>query len=163
MSINVTGLKDVLRGLNKEVGKIRKGVAKGMVKGGVLILREANRLVPVDLGNLRESGFVVWTGAAAGVGSSPNFRTEDDATPSAVESVSRIKRDHAQILSARRSEVNERGRFIVRLGYTAYYAIFVHEDMQARHRIGQAKFLDAAVQSTRQRVFSVIVSEARAA
>lgn len=35
----------------------------------------------------------------------------------------------------------------VQIGYDAYYAIYVHEDLQAYHPVGKAKFLEDAVSS----------------
>jgi len=40
-------------------------------------------------------------------------------------------------------------RFRPTLGYWASYAIFVHEIISARHRIGQAKFLEKAIMARR--------------
>lgn len=34
-------------------------------------------------------------------------------------------------------------RIIVQVGFTAAYAIYVHEDTQARHSVGQAKYLES--------------------
>ena len=38
-------------------------------------------------------------------------------------------------------------RMVVELGYTAPYAGRVHEDLSMSHRVGEAKFLEYAVQS----------------
>lgn len=38
------------------------------------------------------------------------------------------------------------------IGYTASYAVFVHEDLEAIHKVGEAKFLEKAVKMNKQRI-----------
>lgn len=40
----------------------------------------------------------------------------------------------------------------VLVGYTAAYAPYVHENLEARHEIGEAKFLEKAVQKNQKRI-----------
>jgi hypothetical protein len=40
------------------------------------------------------------------------------------------------------------GNITVEVGYAAPYAIYVHEDLQAHHTVGEAKFLSKAVYRT---------------
>lgn len=49
----------------------------------------------------------------------------------------------------------------VEVGFSADYAVFVHEDMEARHAVGQAKFLESAVYDLRERIVEVIKQHAR--
>lgn len=46
----------------------------------------------------------------------------------------------------------------VTVGCTQSYALFVHEDMEAAHEVGEAKFMQKAVTQTRNRVGSVITT-----
>ncbi len=90
MSVKIEGLSGIitkLRLLNSNAGK---GCERGLKKGGLVILRESQKEVPVDLGNLRGSGF---TRKVSGNG----FDAD------------------------------------VIVGYTADYAIYVHEDKDAKH------------------------------
>lgn len=48
----------------------------------------------------------------------------------------------------------EGGSVIV--GFSTNYAIFVHENLQARHPVGQAKFLEQPFREMRQELFSLI-------
>ena len=47
------------------------------------------------------------------------------------------------------------------VGYTANYAVYVHEDLNARHTVGQAKFLESAVYDNREKILEVIANRAR--
>jgi type VI protein secretion system component VasA len=53
------------------------------------------------------------------------------------------------------------GSPITVIAYTAAYAPFVHEILTARHKIGQAKFLEAAVQENANRIVQIIAEDAR--
>jgi hypothetical protein len=53
--------------------------------------------------------------------------------------------------------------FTFTIGYSADHAIFVHEDLQAYHAQGQAKFVEAPVRQSRGTVNEIIVSAVRAA
>ena len=48
------------------------------------------------------------------------------------------------------------------VGYTAAYAIFVHEDLEASHKPGKtAKFLEGPAREHRQDMIDIILKEAR--
>ena len=49
----------------------------------------------------------------------------------------------------------------VEVGYTAAYAAFVHEDLEARHETGEAKFLERAVQESEDDVVRIVRERAR--
>lgn len=44
----------------------------------------------------------------------------------------------------------------VEIGYTAAYAVFVHEDMEASHPVGQAKFLESALMDNQSAIVEII-------
>lgn len=48
----------------------------------------------------------------------------------------------------------------VEVGYTAAYAVFVHEDMEARHLSGQSKFLESALRDNEDDIVRIIQSRA---
>lgn len=49
----------------------------------------------------------------------------------------------------------------VSVGYTASYAVFVHENLEANHPIGQAKFLEQPARDMRQELLETVWGEAR--
>lgn len=48
------------------------------------------------------------------------------------------------------------GGMAVEVGYTSDYAIYVHEDLQARHEVGQAKFLTSALRDEERHVQDIV-------
>lgn len=47
------------------------------------------------------------------------------------------------------------------VGVTADYAIFVHEDLEARHEVGEAKYLENAVKESRSEILDIIRKRAK--
>ncbi len=59
----------------------------------------------------------------------------------------------------RRARENDKTRIVV--GFSAPYAIFVHEDAVAIHRVGQYKFLETAAIETADEVGEIIAEHMR--
>lgn len=53
------------------------------------------------------------------------------------------------------------GKLRVAIGFGAAYAIFVHEDLEARHETGQAKFLESALRDNRDAILKILQTRAR--
>lgn len=49
----------------------------------------------------------------------------------------------------------------VRVGYSADYAVYVHENMEAHHPVGQAKFLETATRRHRQEMGAMVRRDMR--
>lgn len=56
VSIKIDGVELVEKGINKTAQQIAKGFERGMKKAGLKLLRESQRITPVDTGALRASG-----------------------------------------------------------------------------------------------------------
>lgn len=56
----------------------------------------------------------------------------------------------------------KQGELGVTVGFSAAYAIFVHEDVEARHTTGQAKFLESALRDNREAIRQILLRSARA-
>ncbi len=50
---------------------------------------------------------------------------------------------------------------VVEVGLTANYSVFVHEDLEAHHPTGQAKFLQAAINESQREIISILRKKAR--
>ena len=48
------------------------------------------------------------------------------------------------------------GDAAVDVGYTAAYAVFVHEDLEAKHTNGEAKFLENAIKAKKAEMLAAI-------
>ena len=96
----IEGVSQLLANLQKAHDAILKKQNAKMLKAAIFLLRESQAIVPVQMGNLKASGFVRNAGSV-------------------------INPDYI-------------------IGYTAEYAIFVHENLDAAH--GQAFNLKHAVE-----------------
>jgi len=57
MKIGIRGISEVKGNLKRVDKNMEKGVAVGLKRGGLLIQRESQKIVPVDTGNLRAGAF----------------------------------------------------------------------------------------------------------
>jgi hypothetical protein len=176
-TIYVKGLEQVLHNLHVAVEAMEEITKEGLVAGGLFIQGEAQRRCPVDTGNLKASAFTVWgdslppTPTFSGK-SGPGMTTEHTAKTNA----SNISCQEAKAM----------GYIMVNVGFTAFYAIYVHEDTTASHlkrikaskakkvasidlgkgkflgNIGQAKFLEAALLENMQNVLDIIAGKTTA-
>ena len=74
------------------------------------------------------------------------------------------KRAPLETGNLRGSAYTRRGMFnpnTVEIGFTAIYAAAVHEDMEATHTVGQAKYLESAVRDNETRVLDIIQRRAK--
>lgn len=108
----VEGLSGILKSLNKAVTDIEKKSMGGLLAAGQMILGEAKKPVnvPIQYGNLRNSGYV---------------------------------------------QKGQDGHF-VEIGFGASYAIFVHENLEAFHKKGRAKFLEIPLNENKEKAFEII-------
>ncbi len=58
MTFKVEGLREAVQNLVDEIASTEGLTVEGLMAGGLIILAEAQRRVPVEYGNLRASGFV---------------------------------------------------------------------------------------------------------
>ncbi len=86
----VSGIDKIIRNLKRADAQIGRGVARGLKRGGLLLQRASQEIVPVDKGPLKASAFTRNVGGSG-------FKTD------------------------------------IIVGYTAGYAIYVHEDLEAAH------------------------------
>jgi CRISPR/Cas system-associated exonuclease Cas4 (RecB family) len=49
-------------------------------------------------------------------------------------------------------------RVVVAVGFTQAYAIYVHEDMEAHHPVGQAKYLEQPARELRQDLGNIVTT-----
>jgi len=157
-TIRVSGMDEVLINLNKELRKTKAKTKKGMISAGIFIQGESQRRTPRALGNLINSAFTVWDG---GYESTPKFK--DDPGTSGI--AGKMAKDHTTVIAEERAKLTGQ-KMAVEVGNSAYYALYVHEDMQASHtkvdkegksfQQGQAKFLFAALEENLNAILSII-------
>ena len=167
--LRVFGIDKVLRSLKKESEDIYQNSFVGLYKGGLLVLRDATIGCPIDLGNLRASGFVMGFGPKIkGTktkrlrGNAPKFVDERAASKSVKPGrAARMSSDHQEVLGKHKSVIGGRKHPMVVVGFTAFYAIFVHEDPYAHHTKGHFKFLYLAIRKNNAKILEMIKEEAK--
>lgn len=69
-----------------------------------------------------------------------------------VEGVKRVQ----AILQARASKAGEETSKSVIVGYTQSYALYVHENLEAHHSVGQAKFLEQPAREEADKIGGIV-------
>lgn len=152
----VSGVNKVVRELNKEISKIEGRTLKGLIRAGVIVIRDMEKTspkVPVDWGNLRASRFMVTSKGATQSGRSPNFKNDSGD----------MAAQHSQVVEQSKSWAQAIGRPVIILGFSANYAWYVHEavDKTFKRPGSGAKFLESALDRNRKQILDMIRQEAR--
>lgn len=108
---------------------IELGVKRGLVESAERIMTLAKKRTPVDLGNLKNSGHV--------------------QPPQRIGTALEIVFGFGGPAGAGNvgGETNKE---------PVGYAVYVHEDLTARHKVGQAKYLESALNDYRPKVSDII-------
>lgn len=127
---NLKGLETVMKNLDKQLSDIGTRTVQGLLAGGRVILEEAKRRVPVEYGDLQNSGYVA---------------------------------------------VSDDQRLAVDIGFTAPYALAIHENMEQKLKgkprpsgigvywgpSGQPKFLESAARDKSRDAVRVVAENAK--
>ena len=143
------GLSEVLKNLNKAIEKQRLDTKEGLTEAALVVKADSVRITPIDLSNLRGSAYIMVTDEQAD-NQSPKFTGEEAGKMSA---------QHSQVLAASRGIVNNgENRFNAIVGYSAFYAWWVHE-MPATFNFnsGQNQFLLKTLLKNKQRIQKILI------
>ena len=151
-AIRVMGTDAVLIKLNEEMKKIKFKTKSGLIRAGLFVQGEAQRRTPRDLGNLINSAFTVWDGGSK---SNPRFKNGVNRSPVS----SRMTSEHTRTIKEEGAQVKYRANPMVEVGYSAFYAVYVHEDLEAKHTVGVAKFLQTAIHANFLKILKYIKEE----
>lgn len=160
------GMDTVMANLNKEIEVIKNASMRGLVLAAHHIREETNRggkasdLTPIDKGNLNSSFFIVTPTSTPPVKGSKKF-TNDYAGR-------RVSAEHSATVEQGRGEVtnmsNANKKFVM-LGYSAFYAGFVHEFIDSNiawKRIGSnAKWFQNTIYSNKNKIIQIIANESK--
>lgn len=149
------GIDNVVRNLNKEIKKIEGRTLRGLLLFAILIMNDTENTspkTPLDTGNLRASRFIAASTGEVSMGSSPQFQGEQ---------AGRLGSNHNSALQESRRR--RRNIISVRIGFSAFYAFFVHEMVGANYqRPGSgAKFLESSIRNKQNEGLAIIAREAR--
>lgn len=124
------GTSQIVANINQELKKIQGGTEARLRQAAELILETAKELCPKDTLALVESGYIEIRKMATGWVAEIGF-----ARPDAPAKVAGKKPPEA-------------------------YAVYVHENMEVHHPIGQAKFLEEAVKLREREVLAILRGKA---
>lgn len=165
--VRIVGVEKALFRLNREINKVRFATHAGLIKAGLLLLRESQRLVPVEYGNLRSSGFIAFKKTDFGEYGLPVtfhgvsqkgdlVRKFVDVPERSPNEAARLSEQHNRVTASAAKELEF---FKVVVGYTAYYSVYVHE-LPYRHAPGKSwKFLSLAALKYRNEIVKVVKHE----
>ena len=142
---------------------------QGLIKAGFLIKEEAQHLVPVDIGNLKASGFVVWKNPGGLDLNVPKNRKLPFKKPRKKKGPGSSVADYQKIHKLAKAKAKKelplsirKEFFAVTVGFSAYYAAYVHENKEMNHpNGGEARFLSKAVNRNKMAILKTVAQEAR--
>jgi hypothetical protein len=120
MAVKIIGLDKVLKNLNKELKKLEERSQKGVTKAALFLRARSQEKVPVVTGNLKNSAFVTWPGGADNT--SPSFKG-----PEAED----MTEQHSASVGMSRIRTKQGDQPKAEVGYSALYAVVVHENPRA--------------------------------
>ena len=169
---HIKGFEEVMNNLNAELSKIKGGTRKGLIMAMAFIRNDTEKslpLTPVDIGNLRASWFAA---TAAGkvaddtwnrgfrnmAGKGIKNRSRADASRMSADHIATIA--EAQAMCA--AEL-EKGIEQSMMGYSANYAVYIHENFAAKFKRPGAgpKWFEASVNRNRDKIVQILRDNAQ--
>lgn len=158
------GVAAVMANIHRATDLIEGKTRGGMLAAGLVIKRDAVKLAPIDTGNLRNSAYVIAGGGKKGIKKSQTGKEGTFKTSKAGGSkttAGSMKSQHENILSMRISHGGSLDKPFVEVGFTANYALAVHESVGRKFKVGQAKFLEHAITKNKREIKKQIMIRAR--
>lgn len=158
--------------LNKELAKLGIKANKGLLLAAIEIRRDMDTtppMIPVDLGNLRASSFIVTKKNAHPSVVSMQIRGGQFVNGTPADVLIKLQQGHPIAIAEAQ---NELGQFPigVALGFSAYYAAPVHEMVQS-YKTGSpvnwsrpgsgAKFFQAALYRNFNKIVSIVAANCK--
>lgn len=157
---HIIGIEEVMRALNAELATVQNKSRSGLVHAAAYIRNETEKrppLTPVDLGNLRASWFVVSSLWGVKEGKSPKFKNRPGRAGKKANLSGKMAQDHSLAIAAAQATVAAKPLMVV-MGYSAYYAYFIHEAMDYRFQRPGAgpKWFQAAITNNRNQLVYIV-------
>jgi len=116
-------LREVMKNLTEAAANIKKVSVQGMIEAAILVRKDMEKTAPktpVDTGNLRHSFFITTVLGTDGKG---NFKGKNS---------SEMKSNHEQVTGEAHAIVKAHRNPTLIMGYSANYALWVHENITAQ-------------------------------
>ena len=163
---SLDGMDIILNNIKAETTKMKMKALGGMIEGAIGIRRDIdhkNPKIPVDLGNLRASWFITTTLGSEQVEGAGSFRETDDGgtRQRPVGFAAKMAAEHTSIIAQAQAEVNVAAKMTLIMGFSANYAIWVHEmlgDVNWSRPGSGAWFFRQAINENREKVLQKIAT-----
>jgi len=145
MKAEITGIEQAQINLAKILAGVKVTSKRGLIASALEVLGKALPITPIEFGNLRNSGYVVWEG-----GKTADKGFVDGHVSSGATAVN-IKKSYDEAIAEAKANVGKHApaETKVELGFGAYYAVYVHE-AENKHKSPTGRlFLKIAVDSSR--------------
>jgi hypothetical protein len=137
-SMKLEGLEKVTRELNSRITKVKNVTAKGLTDISLDCLGKSVQRAPVDLGDLRGSGYVKMNGRTIARGSKEG----------SISSGGSVGMSETKVESV--------------IGFTEPYALKQHEDLTLKHpKGGEAKYLEKTLDENRDKYINHLANEVK--
>jgi len=162
--IGLQGLDEVINNVQTEIDKVKDRTMSGLLRAAALVRKDMDEtppVIPVDLGNLSNSWFVATSRGAVARGRKPKFRKSKRGSEQTAD-VNKLQQGHVEaIVKAHMMLSTAKGEAIA-MGFSAYYAPYVHENLQAKFKRPNsgAKFFQAALRRNKRKILQLIAFEA---
>jgi len=169
----VEGLDEVIANTNEAIRQVENRTMSGLIRAVAMLRKDMDKVapkIPVDTGNLRASWFVTTSRGSTPAGNSPRFKRTRSVKTGAgtVEEpvdIERLVKGHAQTLAEARAimEAAPMSQEAISFGFGAYYALYIHEKMNAKFKRRGAgpKYFQAAIRRNQVKMLALIIKEAR--
>lgn len=163
MSIKATGFTKANANLERLARSKPEAFARGLLKAGLLLQRESQKLCPVDTGALRASAYTKLNGQLVTV---PDEKGSDSPQGLLGGAIAKVKGILSRLFGKKKLGKSAglpkvTGMVDLEVGYTMAYAVYVHEGVGKRFRVGQAKFLEQPARELRGRMSGIVRDEVR--
>jgi hypothetical protein len=171
---HVRGFEEVIKNLQFEINQIKGASEKGLIKAGIEIRLDTERtapITPLDYGNLRSSWFITSAKRTAGRDKwNKGFKSTRKGSKRKVDAA-KMAADHSNTISESKAKLASllgMGQIGVTMGYSAFYAVYVHENMNAKFKRQQPaasgpKWFQSAVYRNKDKIVQVIAQIVRIA
>lgn len=148
--MKLEGMDKVLANLNRAIAGIEGRTKKGMIKATLLVKGDAMRQTPRDLGNLAGSAYT-----------EHNWQTASESVPKYKgPAANKLSSEHSSRKAEGRQQIAGVNGLVSTIGYTAYYAPFVHE-IQKNYTVGNWQFLRNALVNNEMKILGILKEEAQ--
>ena len=146
LTVRLEGLDNVMQNLSKEIKAIEGRTIQGLIDACIIVWRDMEGDVPFDLGNLRASFFIVTS-----LGEHAGMEPKD----------AKMSTEHMVVVSGAKALTKGGSTPVAVMGFSANYAVFVHENMEAKFRSGKKpKFFENALKRNSQKILKTIAENA---